>query len=218
MEVLPPLTGPSTSLTPGADSAPLSSDFEDFIQLLTTQAKYQDPLEPTDSTEFVSQLAQFSMVEQQVLTNDLMALQYEQVATTTMAALAGWVGMEARVATPMYFSGSPITISPNPVALADEVRLVVRDEEGVEVQSVALPVSADPYDWQGIDSETGAVLPDGTYAFEVQSYINGELVLAETAEVYGRITEAQSVGGDTVLILEGETPVLSTSVTAIREP
>lgn len=37
---------------------------EDFLQLLVTQMKYQDPLEPTSNTEYVAQLAQFSELEQ----------------------------------------------------------------------------------------------------------------------------------------------------------
>ena len=35
-----------------------------FLQLLVAQIKNQDPLSPTDSTQFVSQLAQFSQLEQ----------------------------------------------------------------------------------------------------------------------------------------------------------
>lgn len=37
---------------------------EDFLLLLVTQMQYQDPLEPTDNTEYVAQLAQFSELEQ----------------------------------------------------------------------------------------------------------------------------------------------------------
>ncbi len=49
-------------------------DKEAFLQLLVTQMKYQDPLEPTDNTEYVSQLATFSELEQMtnlVASNDL---------------------------------------------------------------------------------------------------------------------------------------------------
>ncbi|SKB90245.1 flagellar basal-body rod modification protein FlgD [Lachnospiraceae bacterium] len=37
---------------------------EQFLQLLVAQMKYQDPLEPMDNTEYVSQLATFSELEQ----------------------------------------------------------------------------------------------------------------------------------------------------------
>lgn len=40
-----------------------SMDKESFLQLLVAQMKYQDPLEPTSNTEYISQYAQFSQVE-----------------------------------------------------------------------------------------------------------------------------------------------------------
>ena len=41
-----------------------SMDKESFLQLLVAQMKYQDPLEPTSNTEYISQYAQFSELEQ----------------------------------------------------------------------------------------------------------------------------------------------------------
>jgi flagellar basal-body rod modification protein FlgD len=47
-----------------------SLDKDAFLQLLVTQMQYQDPLEPTSNTEYMSQLAQFSTVEELQNIND----------------------------------------------------------------------------------------------------------------------------------------------------
>lgn len=57
-------------------SAPKSLASKDvFLQLLVTQLKNQNPLDPTDGTEFVSQLAQFTQLEQSIsISQDLSAI------------------------------------------------------------------------------------------------------------------------------------------------
>ena len=42
----------------------LANNFDDFLTLLTTQLTNQDPLNPTDTTEFTNQLVNFTNVEQ----------------------------------------------------------------------------------------------------------------------------------------------------------
>ena len=44
-------------------------DKNDFLQLLMAQLQNQDPMSPEDPKDFVSQLAQFSSLEQQINTN-----------------------------------------------------------------------------------------------------------------------------------------------------
>lgn len=39
-------------------------DKMDFLQILVTQLRYQDPMKPMDDREFATQLAQFSSLEQ----------------------------------------------------------------------------------------------------------------------------------------------------------
>lgn len=54
--------GATSSTAASASAAAPTEDM--FLQLLVSQIKNQDPLNPTDSTQFVSQLAQFSELEQ----------------------------------------------------------------------------------------------------------------------------------------------------------
>lgn len=56
----------ASSISLSTDKASNSSDLDKdaFLQLLVAQMKYQDPLEPTDNTEYISQLATFSQLEE----------------------------------------------------------------------------------------------------------------------------------------------------------
>jgi flagellar basal-body rod modification protein FlgD len=61
---IPPTT-PNTSTNPAASSStdPLASE-STFLTLLVSQLQNQDPLNPVDSTTFVSQLTSYSQLEQ----------------------------------------------------------------------------------------------------------------------------------------------------------
>lgn len=195
----------------------LSSDFETFLKMLTAQARYQDPLEPIDSSEYAAQLAQFSMVEQQVKGNDLLTALTTQIGASNLGQMAGWIGMEARTNAPVQFDGTPIQITPNPAAIADEVFLIIRDSTGREVQRMSVPVSAEPIEWAGV-SDDGEPFAEGLYSFDLESRKDGEVILSEPTTTYGRIVETRLEAGQTVLILEGGSAILADSVTGIREP
>lgn len=50
-------------------------NFESLLKIILTQLTYQDPLKPMDNFQFVSQLAQFSQIQQgQVMTDKIGAL------------------------------------------------------------------------------------------------------------------------------------------------
>ena len=204
----------AVSTTDAATS--LSSDFETFLEMLTAQVRYQDPLEPIESSEYAAQLAQFSMVEQQVLSNDLLTSLTAQLGSSNMSQMASWIGMEALSIAPVQFDGTPVTINPNPLTASDEVVLVVYNANGNEVQRQQLPVAAEPVDWAGVQSD-GTPFPSGTYSFEIESRAGGELLVSDQAETYSRITEARTQDGQTVLILQSGAAVLSSAVSGIRE-
>jgi len=73
--VLQQTTASSTSLSSESTTGTSSVDKDDFLQLLVAQMKYQDPLEPTSNTEYISQYATFSELEQMQNMNSNVSLQ-----------------------------------------------------------------------------------------------------------------------------------------------
>jgi flagellar hook assembly protein FlgD len=61
-------TDPTAPTTPSASTNPIApdqlTDKNTFLKLLMAQVRNQDPLNPTDSTQFIGQLVQFSQLEQ----------------------------------------------------------------------------------------------------------------------------------------------------------
>jgi flagellar basal-body rod modification protein FlgD len=57
----PPTTGPTDGATSQLDPKAVGKDM--FLKLLVAQLKFQNPMEPVDSSQFMAQTAQFTMVE-----------------------------------------------------------------------------------------------------------------------------------------------------------
>lgn len=201
----------------GAADAMINSDFETFLRMLTTQLQNQDPLNPLESTDFAVQLATFSGVEQQVRSNQLLESLAGQMGLMGMAELAGWVGMEALSTAPAHFSGTPLTLLPEPPTTADLAVLVVHDAYGREVGREPLARGNGPVLWGGVGA-AGYPLPEGKYSFSLESYAQGDLLSQMDVPHYARIDEARREGGDTVLILEGGIRLPSSEVSALRRP
>ena len=199
-----------------AASATTNADFDTFLQMLTTQLQNQDPMNPLDSSDFAVQLATFSGVEQQTMTNTLLADIQGQLGLTNMAQMASWVGLEARVAAPVaVVPGVPVDLSPNPAAAADRAVLVVRDAGGNIASQQDIPVAAAEMSWDPVDS-AGAPLATGTYSFQLESYAGSQLLATTAVDTYARITEVRGSPSGTTLILNGGIEVPVGSITAIR--
>ena len=195
----------------------LSSDFETFLKMLTTQMENQDPLNPIESADFAVQLATFSGVEQQVRTNDLLADMIAGSGASGLGQLAGWVGMEARVAGQAEFAGAPITLAPEPDPASDAAFLIVRDSNGIRVSREALPLNADTVLWGGV-GENGTPLESGSYTFELESMNSGQVTSTKPVEHYALIREARLGAGGVEIVLTGGAIVPSAEVRALRSP
>lgn len=70
-------------------AAKASVDYNSFLKLLVTQMQNQDPTQPMDATQYVSQLATFSSVEQSVQMN---AKLETLIANSSLSQAEGWIG------------------------------------------------------------------------------------------------------------------------------
>jgi flagellar basal-body rod modification protein FlgD len=69
----PSSSSSSTSSTQATAAATATVNYNEFLQLLIAEMQNQDPTQPTDPTQYMSQLASFSEVEQSVQTNNTLS-------------------------------------------------------------------------------------------------------------------------------------------------
>src|SRR4026208_1038218 len=110
MPVTPTGTGtPSAPIANATDQATLANNFNTFLQLLTTQLKNQNPLDPLDTNQFTQQLVQFAQVEQQMKSNDLLSglvlLEKSSEATAALAYVGPTAVVDGSTAQPTTSQG-----------------------------------------------------------------------------------------------------------------
>ena len=202
--------------TTSAQSGVLNSDFETFLKMLTTQAQNQDPLNPLDSTEYASQLASFSSVEQQVMTNDLLTALNAQFQTSGLGQLVDWVDSEVLTGGSAYFDGDPVALQLPSQANVDRAMLVVSDSNGNEVAHRQISLGDGFFEWDGL-GDNAQMQSSGFYTFRIDGYANGELINSTDATPYQRVVEARSGSdGAIVLTLLGGAEIDASGVDGIR--
>ncbi len=134
----------------------LAGDYNSFLNLLTAQVSNQDPLQPMDSSTFVTQLAQLSQVEQSVRINTNLEDISAQIAGTAAMAELHLLGRNATV------TGDQFRLSDRPVELgyqladeASEVTAKIVALDGEVVRTIQLlPTSPGVrhfFEWDGLD-------------------------------------------------------------------
>src|SRR5271169_5660239 len=99
-----------------------------FLKILMAQIQNQDPLQPMDDTTFVTQLAQFSSLEQQVSTNQILQTQAAQQQAQLNAQDASLVGHTVTVSgatTTLASSGLPAPVAFTLMAPAQSVSVSI---------------------------------------------------------------------------------------------
>jgi flagellar basal-body rod modification protein FlgD len=152
--------------------ASLANNFETFLTLLTAQLKNQDPLSPLDSKDFTNQLVQFSGVEQQLKTNDLLSSLTENTKLSAGATAVAYLGKEATANSSIATipAGGTATWNYEIPRAAQEVLLRVVDSSGriVAVASGETTRGEKLFQWDGKD-QAGRAVNAGTYRLEINA-------------------------------------------------
>ncbi len=197
--------GTTTQSASSSAGASLAADFDTFLTLLTTQLKFQDPLDPLDSNQFTDQLVSFAGVEQQIAANTNLETLIARMTTQDIAASVGYLGRE-------------VTIASNQSALLDgeakwsysldanaaDVKLTVKDVSGntVYTENGLTTAGLHEFNWDGININ-GTPQNSGLYFLTVDAKsAAGNTVSSQTYQK-GIVSAIDTSEGQSLLSVNG---------------
>lgn len=137
MEELGPIVGSPVDFQQSLPPQQSASDafglqFEALLQIVLTQLQFQDPLQPLENFEFVSQLAQFSQIQQVETSNEHLQTILQSDAASQAVGLLGLEVELPAGATSLLGTVTAISFT------AGEPRLTVETENGQTIENISL--------------------------------------------------------------------------------
>lgn len=202
-----PTPTPTNPIKAGGLAAAMSGNQQlgenDFLTLLVTQLKNQDPLKPTDNTTFVAELAQFSQLDQSTKQVELLQQSITNQTDSLQYSLLPMVGRTVQV------EGSVIDLKNGPATLtyalagdASTVRVTILDQQGKAIRTLDLGTQSagkQEVQWDG-RNQNGALMPAGLYQYQIAAKdLKGAPVVAASSSVL-TITGVRMVSGTPQLV------------------
>lgn len=220
MSAISTTTAASSAATAAANTATagtrLAENFTAFLQLLTTQLRNQNPLEPLDTNQFTQQLVQFAQVEQQINMNTSLGSLISLQQSTQTAAAMSFLGANVRV------EGNTAQLAAGQAAWAFSSEkpatgtFNVHDANGrlVHSENRTISVGAQNFTWSGRDAE-GNQLPDGPYTVSIVAKDASGQNVAVSTQVDGVVDGVDLSVNPPLLSVNGKTFGLD-KVTQVR--
>ena len=195
---------------------------EDFFSVLTAELAHQDPTEPTDNNEMISQMTAFSTTDGVANLND----QFTSFASTMSSGQAlqasSLVGRSVLVDDNVFgmTEGDDVIGKIVTDENASNINIYVENTAGEIIQTVAvgdMSAGEASFTWNGLDGN-GDPAPTGAYRFRVAGLVNGQAseLQAMTYRKVDSVTLA-GAGGDIVLNLNGGTSMALQDVVEVSE-
>jgi flagellar basal-body rod modification protein FlgD len=189
---------------------------DDFLKLMLTQLRYQDPLNPMEGTEFATQLAQFSSVEQlsNINTNITQSIDATQILSQAIgnALSATLIGKEVKASGEQFaYSGTgDVRLGYSLSGVADKVAVRVVDSYGATVRTLSSGGGLKGDNevlWDGKNDQGGSVAA-GQYKLVVKASDADGNAVTTTPFVFGHVTSVRFKATGTVFVVDGmEIPI-----------
>lgn len=175
-----------------------------FLELMLTQLQHQDPLNPMESADFLSQVAQFGTVNGITELNDSFATLSGSLQSNQALQASTMVGNTVLVPSGIaaLSAGGQVTGKVFSESSTSNLLLNISDATGQSVRQINLGAHAAglaEFTWDGLDNN-GAALPAGNYTIEAAVQVDNEVV-AQTVLVNAKV--------DSVSLITGKEPLLN---------
>ena len=188
-------------------STKLTDNFETFLTLLTTQLQNQDPLEPTDPSEFTNQLVQFTEVEQSIAANKNLEQLVSMANRNELSSAVSLIGkqIEATESRSILKNGNA-KWNYNLEEPAEEVSIRILNDANVTVFSTSgeKTIGTHSLNWNGVDNN-GDQSPDGKYNILVSAIGKDGKTINTKTNMIGPVDSVFSQEGENMVDVGGIT-------------
>jgi flagellar basal-body rod modification protein FlgD len=207
--------GASALSQPAGKQGSLGKD--EFLKLLVTQLRYQDPMNPMKGTEFAAQLAQFSSVEQLFNINTKLSYSMEVNALLSKsinnALSSAFIGKEVRASadTFRYNGEGTMKLGYSLPSSAEIATVKIYDASGnlvKTVTSVGTDKGDNNFTWDG-KNQDGQAVSAGKFKFVVEAKDGNGTDVASSVYIFGTVSAVRFRAEGTVFVINGQEIPLS---------
>lgn len=198
----PPAATPKTTVS---DGAMIADNFTSFLQLLTTQLKNQNPMDPLDTNQFTQQLVQFAQVEQQMKSNSNLEalLSLEKAAQSTVAlAYVGQTVVVDGATTALDANGATWSTT---LTKPSTTKVVIKDSTGQTAYTgtFAMNAGTQKFTWDGKGND-GRTWPAGNYTLSATATDASGKDVAVSTEIQAIVDSVDMSKDPPVLSINGK--------------
>jgi flagellar basal-body rod modification protein FlgD len=208
----------SSTVSTALDNTEIASNFTTFLQLLTTQLKNQNPLDPLDTNQFTQQLVQFAQVEQQMKSNDqlssLVSLEKSAQASTALAYVGATVVVDGSTAA---LTNGSATWNLN-VTKPSTATITIKDSTGQNVFTATAGVNpgTQTFTWDGRGND-GRIWPAGNYTLTATAVDASNQSVAISTEVQAVVDSVDLSQSPPVMSINGQNYTLDKIKRVVRQ-